>query len=126
MVRRTIFAQDRDADEQVGRPTQVHPPLNPVRQFLAKNSIDATVVCEDPVGPDDARIPGHHVDPAVRVALGAEAYFALSDCRRSPGQNGACARIGGRFRDQLAGVPSRPVDEHGSAHVAKPPRPSGE
>ena len=28
--------------------------------------------------------------------------------RWSPGQNGACARIGGRFRFQLAGVPSRP------------------
>ena len=45
---------------------------------MAKNAIDVTVVCEDPVGPDDARIPGHHVDPAVWVALGAEAYFALS------------------------------------------------
>src|SRR5208282_6281196 len=48
------------------------------RNAIRANAIDVTVVCEDPVGRDDARIPGHHVDPAVRVAWGAEAYFALS------------------------------------------------
>jgi len=49
-----------------------------------------------------------------------------SDGRWSPGQNGAGARIGGRFRDQLAGVAGRAVDEDGSAYAAKPPRPSVE
>jgi hypothetical protein len=47
-------------------------------------------------------------------------------CEGAPGQNRACARVGGRFRDQLAGVPGRPVDEDGSVQAAEEVRPSFE
>ena len=75
----TSAVEGRDADEQIERPARVHPTIETGESVpLAKSAIDVTVVSEDPVGPDDARIPDHRVDPAVRVALGAEAYFALS------------------------------------------------
>ena len=48
---------------------------------------------------------------------------ALNFCQIAPRQNGACALIGRRFRDQLAGVTGRPVDQDRSIQVAEPPRP---
>ena len=55
-----------------------------------------------------------------------EAGDRVDLCKISPGQNRARARVGGRFRDQLAGVPGRPVDEDGSVQAAEEVRPSFE
>ena len=53
--------------------------------------------------------------------------FAAPARSRTPGGRAArSARIGGGFRDQLAGARSRPVNEDGSTCVAKPPRRSVE
>src|SRR5271166_3516668 len=58
----TSAVEGRDADEQIERPAQVHPTIETGQSvLLAKNAIDVTVVGDYPVGPDEARIPGHHV-----------------------------------------------------------------
>jgi hypothetical protein len=104
----TSAVEDRNADDRIERLAQVHPTETGQAVPLAKNAIDVTVVCEDPVGPDDARIPGHHVDPAARVALGAEAYFALS-------MDGGFRPDSGRSRGHPCRTGLRPSDPFGMA-----------
>ena len=67
----TSAVEGRDADEQIERPAQIHPTIETGQAvLLAKNAIDVMVVGDYPVGPDEARIPGHHVTRPTLTEIG--------------------------------------------------------
>ncbi len=83
---RSSEVEGRDADEQIERPAQLHPTIETGQAVpLAKNAIDVTVVCEDPVGPDDrgSRATSRSCRPG---SFGRRSLFrALNGWRLSPG-----------------------------------------